>query len=205
MKGVKMKRKFLKSLSLALGVLVMTTSFVGCGKKEDMVTINFLNWGENIAEGLIDEFESKYYFDGAAGSFQYQSSKDPTVAYNNVKVVAVWDTEDPIFFPGKEQIATTVKTTIEIMKKDIVHNDDGSKQEFHTIWQPVYIPANMPEDQRNKLEQDMLAAKAEMEAYAKEQGLGDITVVFELKVDSGTYDYNSKEEDYTYIGGPRHE
>lgn len=60
MKGVKMKRKFLKSLSLALGVLVMTTSFVGCGKKEDMVTINFLNWGENIAEGLIDEFESKY-------------------------------------------------------------------------------------------------------------------------------------------------
>lgn len=60
MKGVKMKIKYLKSLSLALGVLVMTTSFVGCGKKEDMVTINFLNWGENIAEGLIDEFESKY-------------------------------------------------------------------------------------------------------------------------------------------------
>ena len=55
-----MKIKYLKSLSLALGVLVMTTSFVGCGKKEDMVTINFLNWGENIAEGLIDEFESKY-------------------------------------------------------------------------------------------------------------------------------------------------
>ena len=33
MKGVKMKIKYLKSLSLALGVLVMTTSFVGCGKK----------------------------------------------------------------------------------------------------------------------------------------------------------------------------
>ena len=55
-----MKIKYLKCLSLALGVFVMTTSFVGCGKKEDMVTINFLNWGENIAEGLIDEFESKY-------------------------------------------------------------------------------------------------------------------------------------------------
>ena len=28
--------------------------------KFKVLTINFLNWGENIAEGLIDEFEEKY-------------------------------------------------------------------------------------------------------------------------------------------------
>lgn len=39
--------------------MMISTSMIAC-EKEEKTTINFLNWGENIAEGLIDEFEKKY-------------------------------------------------------------------------------------------------------------------------------------------------
>lgn len=53
------KRKF-KFIAVVLSVLFVANSFVACNKKKYDVTINFLNWGENIAEGLIDEFQEKY-------------------------------------------------------------------------------------------------------------------------------------------------
>ena len=55
-----MKKISTKFISIALSIIVIVTFFVGCSKKEYKATINFLNWGENIAEGLIDEFEEKY-------------------------------------------------------------------------------------------------------------------------------------------------
>lgn len=53
------KRKF-KFIAVVLSILFVANSFVACNKKKYDVTINFLNWGENIAEGLIDEFQEKY-------------------------------------------------------------------------------------------------------------------------------------------------
>lgn len=52
--------KKIKVISIVTSIMLLTTAFTGCNKKSDKVTINFLNWGENIAEGLIDEFEEKY-------------------------------------------------------------------------------------------------------------------------------------------------
>lgn len=49
-----------KFIAVTLTVLFVANSFVACNKKKYDVTINFLNWGENIAEGLIDEFQEKY-------------------------------------------------------------------------------------------------------------------------------------------------
>ncbi|WP_195988190.1 spermidine/putrescine ABC transporter substrate-binding protein [Clostridium sp. D53t1_180928_C8] len=55
-----MKKNKLKFIAVALSTLFVANSFVACNEKKYDVTINFLNWGENIAEGLIDEFEEKY-------------------------------------------------------------------------------------------------------------------------------------------------
>lgn len=52
-------KKSLRITSL-IGAMVLSLSlFVGCGKS-DKTTINVLNYGENIAEGLIKEFEKEY-------------------------------------------------------------------------------------------------------------------------------------------------
>ena len=53
-----MKRK-LKSLSLLVAVFMMAMMFAGCNK-EEKPTINFFNYGENIGEGILEEFEEKY-------------------------------------------------------------------------------------------------------------------------------------------------
>lgn len=56
-----MKRNKIKFLAMAMTTLFIMNAFVGCSsKKKYDTTINFLNWGENIAEGLIEEFEEKY-------------------------------------------------------------------------------------------------------------------------------------------------
>ena len=39
--------------------MMISTSMIAC-EKEEKTTINFLNWGENIADGLIEEFQEKY-------------------------------------------------------------------------------------------------------------------------------------------------
>ena len=47
-------------ITTLLGIIFLGTSlFVGCGKKYE-TTINILNYGENIADGVIEEFEKKY-------------------------------------------------------------------------------------------------------------------------------------------------
>ncbi|WP_294386395.1 spermidine/putrescine ABC transporter substrate-binding protein [uncultured Clostridium sp.] len=55
-----MKKNRMKLIAIALSTLFVANTFVGCNKKKYDVTINFLNWGENIADGLIDEFQEKY-------------------------------------------------------------------------------------------------------------------------------------------------
>ena len=53
-----MKKNKIKVLSLAIISLFIMSSFVGCNNKNKYdTTINFLNWGENIADGLIEEFQ----------------------------------------------------------------------------------------------------------------------------------------------------
>lgn len=52
-------KKF-KVLSLVLSCIVAGSSFYGCSMKEEKPTINFINYGENIGEGLLDEFEEEY-------------------------------------------------------------------------------------------------------------------------------------------------
>ena len=57
-----MKRSISRKLRIAALLLcsVMAGSvFYGC-KNEDKPTINFINYGENIGEGILDEFEEKY-------------------------------------------------------------------------------------------------------------------------------------------------
>ena len=53
-----MRKSFKITTLLAIMVLSIAL-FVGCEKKNQN-TINVLNYGENIAEGLIEEFEEKY-------------------------------------------------------------------------------------------------------------------------------------------------
>lgn len=48
-----------KIISIFTTFMMLSTLMISC-EKEEKVTINFLNWGENIAEGLIDEFEEQY-------------------------------------------------------------------------------------------------------------------------------------------------
>lgn len=48
-----------KIISIFTSFMMMSMLMISC-EKEEKVTINFLNWGENIAEGLIDEFEEQY-------------------------------------------------------------------------------------------------------------------------------------------------
>lgn len=57
-----MKRSLSKKLRIAAMLIctVMVGSvFYGC-KKEDKPTINFINYGENIGEGILEEFEEEY-------------------------------------------------------------------------------------------------------------------------------------------------
>ncbi len=52
-------RKF-KVLALMMSCIIAGTSFMGCGKKEEKPVLNFMNYGENIGEGVLEEFEEKY-------------------------------------------------------------------------------------------------------------------------------------------------
>ena len=52
-------RKF-KVLALMMSCIIAGTSFMGCGKKEEKPVLNFMNYGENIGEGILEEFEEKY-------------------------------------------------------------------------------------------------------------------------------------------------
>ena len=54
-----MKRSF-KLLLLSICVIIIGTSFVGCNKNNYSEEINFFNYGENIDEETIKEFEKQY-------------------------------------------------------------------------------------------------------------------------------------------------
>ncbi|MDU7454814.1 hypothetical protein [Clostridium saudiense] len=51
--------KKLRVGTLLLCTVMMGSMFFGC-RKEEKQTINFINYGENIGEGILDEFEEKY-------------------------------------------------------------------------------------------------------------------------------------------------
>ncbi|MDV4149449.1 spermidine/putrescine ABC transporter substrate-binding protein [Clostridium sp. AL.422] len=51
--------KLTKIFAVSLSLILTFGLFTGC-KKSDKKTINVLNYGENIAEGIIEEFEDKY-------------------------------------------------------------------------------------------------------------------------------------------------
>lgn len=53
-----MKKKF-KLASILLSVCIAGSMLYGCGK-ENKQTLNFMNYGENIGEGILEEFEDKY-------------------------------------------------------------------------------------------------------------------------------------------------
>lgn len=53
-----MKKKF-KIASILLSVCMIGSMLYGCGK-ENKQTLNFMNYGENIGEGILEEFEEKY-------------------------------------------------------------------------------------------------------------------------------------------------
>lgn len=52
-------KKF-KFTALILSCVIAGTSFMGCGNKEEKPVLNFMNYGENIGEGVLEEFEEKY-------------------------------------------------------------------------------------------------------------------------------------------------
>ena len=52
-------KKISKYIVLILSLILTFSLFVGC-TKSDKKTINVLNYGENIAEGIIEEFEKEY-------------------------------------------------------------------------------------------------------------------------------------------------
>ncbi|MGN0145415.1 MAG: PotD/PotF family extracellular solute-binding protein [Clostridium sp.] len=54
-----MNRKTTHIIAFLLCVVLGITTLYGC-KKEDKPTINFINYGENIGEGILEEFEEKY-------------------------------------------------------------------------------------------------------------------------------------------------
>ena len=58
-----------KIIAIFTVFIMISATMISC-KKDEKTTINFLNWGENIAEGLIDEFEKKYVSQG------YQTNRD---------------------------------------------------------------------------------------------------------------------------------
>lgn len=52
-------KKIIKVFAIILSLIFNFALFIGC-QKSDEKTINVLNYGENIAEGLIKEFEKEY-------------------------------------------------------------------------------------------------------------------------------------------------
>ncbi|AYE33530.1 ABC transporter substrate-binding protein [Clostridium septicum] len=53
-------RKTIKITSFMCVFVLMVSLFTGCSSKEKKKTINILNYGENIADGLLKEFEQQY-------------------------------------------------------------------------------------------------------------------------------------------------
>ncbi len=85
-------KKYMKLLSLSLCVMVTSLLFVGCTKdKEVSKEINFFNYGENIDEKTLEEFEKEYGIKVNMDTFDdmeamYQKVKSGGVKYDVVLV-----------------------------------------------------------------------------------------------------------------------
>ena len=84
-----MKRLF-KLLSLSICMVIMGTFFIGCNK-DSSKEINFLNYGENIDEETIKEFQDKFGIKVNITTFDdmetmYQKIKDGGVKYDVILV-----------------------------------------------------------------------------------------------------------------------
>lgn len=84
-----MKRLF-KLLSLSICMVIMGTFFIGCNK-DSLKEINFLNYGENIDEETIKEFQDKFGIKVNITTFDdmetmYQKIKDGGVKYDVILV-----------------------------------------------------------------------------------------------------------------------
>lgn len=55
-----LKSKKFKMAALMLSCIMVGTSFTGCGNKQEKPVLNFINYGENIGDGVLEEFEEKY-------------------------------------------------------------------------------------------------------------------------------------------------
>lgn len=53
-------KKLIKLFSLSICIVMMGTFFVGCSNKQNTQEINFYNYGENIDDETVKEFEQKY-------------------------------------------------------------------------------------------------------------------------------------------------
>lgn len=53
-------KKLIKLFSLSICIVMMSTFFVGCSNKQNTQEINFYNYGENIDDETVKEFEQKY-------------------------------------------------------------------------------------------------------------------------------------------------
>jgi len=79
-----------KLLALLMGILMISTLFVGCSKKTSE-EINFFNYGENIDEETIKEFEKQYGIKVNIETFDdmenmYQKVKSEGVKYDVILV-----------------------------------------------------------------------------------------------------------------------
>ena len=84
-----MKKSF-KLLILFVCVLMIGTSFIGCDKKYSD-EINFFNYGENIDDETVKEFEEKYNINVNIETFDdmeamYQKVKSGSVDYDVILV-----------------------------------------------------------------------------------------------------------------------
>ena len=84
-------KKLAKLLSLMLCVVLVGTFMVSCGKKDPSKTINFLNYGENIDDETIKEFEKQYGMKVKVETFDdmetmYQKVKTGAIKYDVILV-----------------------------------------------------------------------------------------------------------------------
>lgn len=77
-------KRISKLLSFALCIIIMGTFLAGCGKKDSAKVINFLNYGENIDDETLKEFEKSYGIKVNVETFD-----DMEVMYNKIKTGAV--------------------------------------------------------------------------------------------------------------------
>lgn len=102
-----------KIFALIFALLIMTTCFTGCGKKDETLVLNVYNWGEYISDGsegslnVNEEFE-KYYYNtfGQKVKVNYTTYASNEDMYNKLSSGAV---SYDIIIPSDYMIARMIK------------------------------------------------------------------------------------------------